>query len=145
MKLAKSDWILLLLHKLPLDRIRLMKILFLIQRRSKNAIKDYFVFEPYFYGPCSFELYTELRDLLDKGFISQSPHPIQEKANYYLTTEGKRKAEDMINKTEDKIRELIDSTVEELANLKFYELLKKIYQEAPEFAVNSVVKGVMNK
>lgn len=143
MPLNKSDWIILILRQAPLDRMRIMKILFLIWKRSKSGIKGYFNFEPYLYGPCSFELYSELRSLLNQGLITQSPHPVQEWANYYLTSNGKERAEELNKTASQKIIELVEKTAEELSHLSFYNLLKKVYQESPEFAVNSVLKGVL--
>ena len=53
MKTSKSKWILVILRRKSLDRIHIMKVLFLIWYRSREEIKDYFQFEPYLYGPYS--------------------------------------------------------------------------------------------
>ncbi|MDI6891905.1 MAG: hypothetical protein QMD08_02750 [Actinomycetota bacterium] len=145
MKLEKSDWILVVLRKKPLDRIHIMKSLFLIWHRSRGEVQDYFHFEPYLYGPYSLEVYSELRDLLTHGFVTQSPHPIPEWANYYLTAQGRAKSEEVVKKANPKIIELIEKTVEEVSRMSFFDLLKKVYEEAPEFAENSVLKGVIKK
>ena len=70
MMISKRDWILLALRKTPLDRIRLMKTLFLVWNRSGRSIAGYFEFEPYLYGPCSLEMYSVLDDLTEHGFPS---------------------------------------------------------------------------
>ena len=143
MNIAKHEWIILLLRQTPLDRIRIMKSLFLIWLRSKKNIQDYYHFEPYLYGPCSFGVYSELRNLFVRGLVTQSPHPVQQWANYYLTAEGHAKSTEAVKKANADTVALIERTVEEVSHLSFSNLLRKVYNEAPEFAVNSVLKGVV--
>jgi len=143
MEVAKSDWILLILRKRPLDRIRIMKSLFLIWLRCNKNIPNYFHFKPYLYGPCSIEVYSELQDLLGNGLITQPPHSMQQWANYYLTDQGRLKSELAIKNVDAKSLELIGDVVEEVFRLSFIDLLRKVYRESPEFAINSVLKGVI--
>lgn len=145
MKTSKSKWILVILRRKSLDRIHIMKVLFLIWYRSREEIKDYFQFEPYLYGPYSLEVYSELRNLQEHGFIIQPPSPIQQWTNYYLTIQGSIEAEKSLKKFNSDTITLIDKTVGEISNLGFFELLQKIYKEAPEYAVNSILKGVVKK
>ncbi|GAB4370656.1 MAG: hypothetical protein Kow00128_17880 [Deltaproteobacteria bacterium] len=44
--LSKRDWLLLLLRQRPLDRIRLMKALFLIWHRTGRELPNYYEFNP---------------------------------------------------------------------------------------------------
>lgn len=144
MKPAKSDWVLVILRKKPLDRIHIMKSLFLVWYRSeKKDIEDYFHFEPYLYGPYSLEVYSELRNLLAHGLVVQPPHAMQQWANYHLTEQGRTKAEEAVKKIDPAFIALVESIVGEVSHLGFFELLEKVYREAPEFAVNSVIKGVI--
>lgn len=143
MKLTKSDWILVILKKKPLDRIHIMKTLFLIWHRSKRKIRGYFCFEPYLYGPYSLEVYSELRSLLADGLAIQPPHPVQEWTNYYLTGKGRMRANKVIEKFDPKIVSFIENIVEEISHLTFFELLQKVYSEAPDFAANSVLREVI--
>ncbi|RLB04006.1 MAG: hypothetical protein DRG83_05810 [Deltaproteobacteria bacterium] len=142
---SKSDWILLALRKTPLDRIRLMKTLFLVWYRSGQNIPQYFEFEPYLYGPCSLEVYSVLEDLSKLRLIVQAPHPVQQWANYYLTERGRAIAEDVAKNIEPKMRKLVEQVALEVSQLGFYELLRKVYSEAPEFAVNSLVREVIQR
>lgn len=141
MMLRKKDWILLALRRTPLDRIHIMKTLFLIWHRSEKKITDYFEFIPYLYGPCSFEVYTVLENLETNGFIVQPPHPMSQWVNYYLTERGKKEAAKIASPPE--ILRLIETVAEEVSQLSFYELLRRVYAEAPDFAVNSMFRGVM--
>lgn len=137
--LSKRDWLLLLLRQKPLDRIRLMKALFLIWHRSGRTLKDYYEFTPYMYGPCSFELYTELDALQREHLVSQAPHPVSQLASYHLTPMGVSKASVIQHAASGEIVALVRSIAEEVASVSFYALLRKVYSEAPDFASRTVL------
>ena len=145
MSAQKSDWILVVLQRRPLDRIHIMKSLFLFWHRSKERGPEFFQFAPYLYGPYSLEVYSELRNLTEKSLVIQPRYPIQEWAKYYLTERGRAKAEEVVKRfaSEDVCK--IEDIVEEISGLTFLQLLEKVYQEAPEFAVNSVVRDVVKR
>lgn len=136
--LSKSDWVLLLLHHRPLDRIRLMKALFLIWHRTGRQLKDFYEFTPYLYGPCSFDLYTELEALQREHFVSQAPHPVAQWGSYYLTQKGVRKASAIHEAASREVVALIRRTAEEVASLNFNALLRRVYSEAPDFASRTI-------
>jgi hypothetical protein len=54
-----------------LSPIQLMKGLFLIKQELE--LKDFYEFEPYLYGPCSFEVYRDLEILTKERLITQVP------------------------------------------------------------------------
>lgn len=143
MQLQKRNWILLVLRRVPLDRIHLMKALFLIWCRSGRKIKDYFEFERYLYGPCSFEVYSELDKLMADELIVQPPHPLPQWVNYYLTKKGNKEAGEIAKKVDIETMTLIEETAMEVSQLGFLELLKKVYTEAPDYAVNSMFRRVI--
>ena len=141
--LPKKNWILLLLNTYPMDRVRIMKALFLIWYRSQRNIPGYFKFKPYLYGPCSFEVYDALDELLDERLVVQLPHSIQKWAGYYLTEKGKSAIKQI--RIDEKIHNLIKDTAKEVSNLTFYGLLKQVYKEAPEYTINSVMKDILKQ
>jgi uncharacterized protein YwgA len=140
----KAKWILAILRISPLDRIHIMKALFLLQRRA-GKIPDYFHFEPYLYGPCSFEVYDALTALEREGLIVRPLHPMPHWVAYYLTERGKKEAEKAVHDLDLKLREHLEAVTREVSQLGFYELLKRVYDEAPEFAENSVLKGILKR
>ena len=140
--LQKKDWILLFLREAPLDRIHLMKALFLLWYRSGRDIPNYFVFEPYLYGPCSFEVYSILDGLTKEGLLVQPLQPAQQWARYYLTTKGMRQAKKAGDTAGPETIGKIKEITREVSRLGFYELLRKVYTEAPEFAKQSIIRGL---
>jgi len=143
MALNKKDWILLLLRQSPLDRIHIMKALFLVWHRSGRDITDYFAFEPYLYGPCSFEVYSVLGNLQSNGLIDQPLHPLPRWVNYCLTEKGRKEAEQATKRAPHVTLGLIEQVSKEISQLAFLELLQRVYAEAPDFAVNSMFKGLV--
>ncbi len=138
-KLTKREWLLLLLRERPLDRIRLMKALFLIWHRSGRRIEDFYEFVPYMYGPCSFDLYMELDAAEHEQYVTQAPHPVMRWAPYYLTDKGSVAAKNVKRKANEATRNMIEATAKEVASENFHTLLRRVYAEAPDFASQSVV------
>jgi len=136
--IAKNDAVLLLLRAKPMDRIRLMKALFLLWQRSGRNIPGYFRFEPYLYGPCSFEVYSFLDDLCARRRIVQLPHPVERWPEYYLTARGREAAERAAKAVNSQIRLQLEQVAEEVSELELPELLRRLHEEAPEFAVNPI-------
>lgn len=140
MALTKKEWILLVLKEAPLDRIHIMKAAFLIWHRSGRNLTDYFEFVPYLYGPCSFEVYSTLTDMEFNRLIVQPPHPVQQWANYYLTEKGEKEAEHAMKKVAPGGLRVLKQVVKDISEIGFYELLRKVYAEAPDFATNSMFR-----
>ena len=143
MEITKEDWILLKLREAPMDRIHIMKALFLIWNRSQRNLPNYFEFVPYLYGPCSFEVYSTLENLQRNDFIVQPPYPPTQWSNYYLTRKGEKKVEEICKKVTPEILKIIKEVVNEISKLTFIELLQKVYSEAPDFINNSLFKNMI--
>lgn len=133
------SWVLLFLREEALDRIQLMKALFLFWHRSGRDVPGFFSFQPYLYGPCSFELYRTLDLAESLRLVSQPPEQPDRSAPYFLTASGKKKAEVVAEDTPPDVRKQVNEIVSEVSQLGFVELLRKVYAEAPDFAENSVV------
>jgi len=124
----------------PLDRIRLMKTLFLAWHRSRRPPDWPFVFQPYLYGPCAFEVYGALKDMQADGLIVQPPHPVSQWAPYHLTQAGRRSAPAAGDILGQGVHQMIRDISRWAGAQGFRSLLTAVYQEAPDFAVNSVAR-----
>lgn len=131
--------ILAALQTTPLDRVRLMKTIFLLWHRSGQPETGPFTFEPYLYGPCAFDLYAALEDMERRGLIVQAPHAISRWAPYHLTEEGSKAA--ALNTDLDKAqRETIAEIASWTAAQSFRSLLDHVYREAPDYATQSILR-----
>ena len=126
---AQEGQILVALEAAPLDRIRLMKTLFLVWYRSGRPNTGPFHFEPYLYGPCALDLYTALDGLKARGLvISQRPRS----SVYHLTESGKREA---VTATVDaQLRALVAEIARWAIGQELSGLINQVYAEAPDFA-----------
>ena len=124
----------------PMDRIRLTKTLFLHWYRHGQRRDAPFNFTPYLYGPFSFDLYDVLESMAVEGLIVHSGAG-HRSSPYYLTEKG----------ADWPIGDVLDqAAIEEIVSIakwsrlsEFKTLLSAIYKEAPEFAENSIVRGVL--
>ncbi len=138
--IPKQAQILIALQAVPLDRIRLMKTLFLVWHRGGRPAADAFDFIPYLYAPCAFDLYGVLRELEQQGLIIQPSHQSAKSASYYLTDAGKRAASEGTMILDDTQIGAIQETARWAAKQGFRSLLDTVYAEAPDFATSSVLR-----
>lgn len=131
--------VLLALSVAPLDRVRLMKTLFLAWHRLGRPTPAPFGFSPYLYGPCSFELYGVLRDLQERGLVVITTSAFGKQARYHLTNTGRAVALQAQRAESPQVAGLITSIAGWASTQSFRSLLGHVYAEAPDFAVNSVL------
>jgi len=119
-----------------LSPIQIMKGMFLIKRELN--ISNFYEFEPYLYGPCSFEVYRDLEQLTRENLIISLPS-FRGWNFYMISSKGMIKFKEL-SKSMDK------DFLEELKRIKrlvmgksFLGLLKYVYERYPEFAVNSII------
>lgn len=127
-----------------IDPIRIMKGMFLLRMELGNRLDEFYNFEPYLYGPCSFDIYSDIEKLITQRMIdrvkSDSPH----RWDYYrLTQMGDRRANQILQDM-DEIREKIKTIKKLVVNFGFMELLQHVYTKYPDYATLSVIsiKGV---
>jgi DNA-binding PadR family transcriptional regulator len=116
--------------------IQIMKGMFLAKEELK--LEDFYIFEPYLYGPCSFQIYSDLLALQLKNFIKTIPGPSSWK--YYTTTPlGSAKAKIIIEVLGMEKVKVLREIKELIISKSFLELLEYIYSKYPEYARNSIV------
>ena len=132
----KKDWLLVAIEDGTLEPVQVQKLMFLFREKTGVSNEEAYEFVPYDWGPCSFEIYDDLDNLiaLDKIARSQSPRGI---SRYSLTDDGR--------KTMEKVRGDADSAlVDKLLKLRswvtsrqFRTLLLDVYKEFPQYSVAS--------
>ena len=101
--------------------------------KSIRELAEELDFSAYSYGPWS-EALTEARDMLENSGLIVS----QEDGRLVLTEEGKKMAQILWHKTDEKIISLLKETREFLESLDWDELLLYIYSTSPTMADKSV-------
>jgi len=131
--LHRRDWILLLLLETPLDRIRLMKGLFLLWHRSGRTLDPSYTFTPFPFGPCSLDVYRDLEALRQAHLVSQPCHPRTETVPYSLTPTGATTASQLRRAVSAETMTLLRAVTEEVASLDLFPLAQRVRLEAPDF------------
>jgi DNA-binding PadR family transcriptional regulator len=120
-----------------------MKALFLVKEELKLPGVEFYSFVPYLYGPCSFEVYSDLYALQREGLVVVEQSVWGWKL-YRLTKRGRAEAEKVINRLSPEVLSKLQEIAKLVSSKSFVELLQYIYDRYPEYARNSVinVKGL---
>lgn len=141
-KTSKKD-ILLVFIGLPINEaqnivspIQIMKGMFLINQELN--ISNFYKFEPYLYGPCSFEIYSDLISLLEDKLIDTVSTPFLWKY-YRITDRGSEKVSLIIKNLNEKLLRKLSEIKKFVISKTFVELLRYVYEKYPEYAKNSII------
>ncbi|MCC6019469.1 MAG: hypothetical protein LM601_10590 [Candidatus Verstraetearchaeota archaeon] len=116
--------------------IQIMKGLFLIKQELK--LEDFYEFEPYLYGPCSFEVYRDLEFLTEEKLITKIPSG-RGWFYYKITPLGRSRVEEFSKTISEKLVQGILEIKKLIAGKSILELLRYIYSKYPEYAKNSII------
>ncbi len=116
--------------KKPMSPLQLMKAIFLYTQEEKP--KDFYEFIPYLYGPCSFDVYADLKFLESNGFITSYP-TYRGWSFFGITSEGEKYL-----MSDTKVIRKLDKIKKTILSKSFIGLLKYVYSKYPEFTQNSI-------
>jgi len=141
-----QDWLVLYLS-LPADTsgqhrpgepVRIMKGMFLFAQECAPAGEAY-EFVPYNYGPCSFEIYRDLEQLISNGEVVTERPLGQSWVRYMLTPLGQARAHGIRRQISGDLVEKLAEIKTWVCSLPFIQLLREVYAKYPDFAVNSII------
>ena len=142
--MRKKDILLVLMH-LPTNKklemmspIQIMKALFLFKMELNLSDSEFYKFEPYLYGPCSFEVYSDLASLQLQGLADTEPSFWGWKY-YRLTDKGRSIAEKVVREMDKDKLDTLQRVKNIVMSKSFMELLRYVYDKYPEYAKNSIV------
>ncbi|MHA1506053.1 MAG: hypothetical protein ACTSR0_02540 [Candidatus Asgardarchaeia archaeon] len=141
----KGKDILLALMYLPTDKksemmspIQIMKSLFLFKMELGLSDSEFYRFEPYLYGPCSFDVYSDLALLQSQGLIDTEPSFWGWKY-YRLTDKGLNVAKEVVKDMDKSMLDKLQKIKTIVMSKSFMELLRYVYTKYPEYAKNSII------
>jgi hypothetical protein len=144
--MRRSDWLILLLDAAPggpLDPVRVQKGMFLFAMQAPLDRRERYAFEPYAYGPMSRGLYEDVDRLRHERLLDESPVEDASWRLLELTAAGRTRARSASHRAELEQPEALAQLVairEEISELNFTELLARVYERYPDYAVNSVFR-----
>jgi uncharacterized protein YwgA len=144
----RSDWLLIFLadpalqgvRPRSLEPLRIQKGMFLLSMRGSGELADLYDFCAYDYGPFTPEIYRDLDALSQAGLVAEEAVAGRSWRTYRPTTEGVARAIRLAKGMAPEARQLVDQTYQFVTTHSFLALLRAIYAEFPEYAVNTVVK-----
>jgi uncharacterized protein YwgA len=126
-----------------LDPIRVQKGLFILAEETPPdwlPSEARYRFEPYHYGPYSSALYSDLDELVHRGYV-ETTQVLGRSWDYYsLNSEGARIYQEVSEAMDPKAVEYSRKVREFIGKLSFRKLLTTVYEQYPDYAVNSVFK-----
>ena len=137
-------WLLLLLfagagyrrYNAPVGgKTRLMKMMFLLERRFRHLITPSHDFVAYKYGPHSFEVQREIEDLKRNKLVQSFEDTKGE--TFYLTPEGVIMANEIALSTDVKAMAAIRNIKSRYNNMSLNALLHVVYEQYPDMAKES--------
>lgn len=139
---TRQEWMLRFIagppgYKYAVDRIRLMKGMFLFQKEGGAPPDVDYKFTPYDYGPFTPEVYRDAEALAAEGLVLEARD-----GQSYRITEAGRLALAKYNFPEA-LTETLDQFRIEVTEATFKELLRRVYTAYPESASRSVAKDVL--
>ena len=144
---GRCDWLLLLLSgealgasgPPELDPLRIQKGMFLLSMRG--PARDLYKFRPYDWGPFSAEVYADLDRLTARGYLNQRAVLGKTWSAYEVTSRGQEAARSVAAAVGPVAVKWLKSAREYLTTRSFSQLLREIYAEYPQYAVNSRFEG----
>ncbi len=151
--MQREDWLLLFLatparsgeRPRSLEPLRIMKGLFLMSQRGRGELDDLYQFKPYDYGPFTSDIYADLQVLGLRGLVTQEAVAGRSWRMYRPTTDGIERARELASALAPTDAATIDDAYRFVTTRGFLQLLRDIYAEYPEYAVNTVVQDAAPK
>ena len=134
--MEKCDWLLISIGE-GIEPIQLQKLLFKFAEESEAPQGELYEFEPYNWGPCSFEIYDDLSALRSNDLLEAIPCG-RGWNKYRLTCKGKDQVEKLKHSADAKLLKRLDGNYQYVTNRNFGQLLKDVYEDYPEFAKKSL-------
>jgi uncharacterized protein len=144
--LTKRDWLILLLaykgeHGSALDPVRIQKGIFLMSQEGVIPKAERYEFEPYHYGPYSFELRGDADNLVRQDLADKLAVSGYTWGRYRLTDEGIDYATKLIEDVGTETAKKVFAVKQMITGQNFAQLLRDVYDRYPDFAQNSLFTG----
>lgn len=136
--MTPKDWLMLTITS-QREPIRIQKALFKLSRETDLPDDEIYDFRPYNWGPFSPAIYQDIDSLIMEGSVERTPQPGASWSTYCLTPTGSRRASALRRQADPGMVETLDHICSWIEERSFGELLRDLYAEYPDMAVNSLL------
>ena len=128
--MTRQDWLLLAIQD-RIEPIQLQKTLFKFGQESGAPEGELYNFEPYNWGPCSFQIYEDMAQLRDQGLVEMIP--TGRGWNIYgMTAIGQQRAAECSNASD--LVQCLEQIRTYVVSRDFETLLTDVYDDYPDYA-----------
>ena len=139
--MERRDWLLLAIGYGMLEPVQVQKLMFMFAQKEDTLPADEgYDFVPYDWGPCSFNIYKDIDDLIENGGVERVKSS-GGWSRYVLTDEGRECLTQLIASADEHLLNRLSHWREWVKERAFRKLLIDVYQEYPEYAVASRLEG----
>ena len=146
---TRTDWLLRFIAGADgddgdLDRIHIMKGMFLFQEEHSPPSEVNYRFRPYDYGPFTSEIYDDLTALKAEGHLRAFEDGFAPgRERYYRVSASGREYLQRVA-FDDEHEQVVLSVRREISGLNFHDLLKRVYRAHPASAARSIARGILD-
>ena len=116
--------------------------MFLMRMEARQFVgRQFYSFEPYDYGPFDQRIYTDVEAMVAEGLVDVERAPGQNWPRYKISRAGLEKADEIRVDTDDDAVEYLNRVVGWIVSRSFGALVRAIYENYPDYKVNSVFAG----
>ena len=135
--MERDDWLLVAIGEDMIEPVQVQKTMFMFAQETEVPEAESYEFVPYNWGPCSFEIYTDLDDLIERGMVQRFPTGLGW-SSYGLTDEGKARAEGLREVADESHLQELGEWRDWVTTKSFRSLLNAVYEKHPDYAISSV-------
>ena len=122
-----------------IDPVRIMKGMFLFAMEGTVADEGKYNFDAYSYGPCSFEIYSDLDNLLERGIIPREFRAGETWPRYSVMSKGVSAFEELKKVADVAGMKQLSQIKNLVLSMSFLSLLKYVYNKYPKYATKSLI------
>lgn len=134
--MEKHDWLLLAIGNGVIEPVQVQKLMFMFAQETGVPADEAYEFVPYNWGPCSFEIYSDMDDLINTGVVERYTTN-RGWSRYGLTDEGRAKVERLRDSADTTSLNELDQWREWVTDKSFRSLLNEVYRKYPQYAIAS--------
>lgn len=142
--LSREDYVLLLISlpggRYDLDRIRVMKGMFLLAEEAPDGMPKLHNFKAYDWGPFSPDVYDDLDTLERRGLIAVEGGVRHRYETYRATSLGQVRAAQLIGSLPKPVAEKVAEVKNLVTSMPFLHLLEYVYDRHPDYAKRSKLR-----
>lgn len=144
-ELTNREWTLLaiaLAEGKPLSPVQLQKSVFLFGKQMPEVVsEDFYDFAPYNYGPFCSDVYADVEVLAQEGLATIITPVNRKYSEYCATPEGISKGRELVELLPGQAVGRAQTIVDWVRKQSFKSLVSAVYEEYPDYKVNSIFAG----